>query len=213
MNPKAVFVEKNWIVDVVAPAHLQSPQAYRLIQRVQNGEFELFIPAICFAEARETVPRRFIPKSTSDNFRKFVRWAKGENKVSPEDAEIAFRIFDQFDGLVRNELKEVPSRLEDLAHQQGINCFPLSERMLEFQVELGSMSLDLKPFDLAILAAILIKSLELKSQYCEILGFCELDSDLHPSDKNGAPKSKLSELYERFDLKVYTDFSLPEEFG
>ena len=104
MNPKAVFVETNWIVDMVAPAHLQSPQAYQLIQRVQNGEFELFIPAICFAEARETVPRRFIPKSTSDNFRKFVGWAKGENKVSPEDAEIAFRIFDQFDGLVRTRL-------------------------------------------------------------------------------------------------------------
>ena len=210
MNPKAVFVETNWIVDVVGPAHLQSPQAVQLIQRVQNGEFELFIPTICFAEARETVPRRFIPKSTSDNFRKFVRWAKGENKVSPEDAEIAFRIFDQFDGLVRNELNQIPFRLENLAHQQGINCFPLSERMLEFQVELGSMSLDLKPFDLAILAAILIKVVDLKSQGYEILGFCELDSDLLPWDKKGDPKSKLKELYDNVNLQVYKGFSLPE---
>jgi hypothetical protein len=85
--------------------------------------------------------------------------------------------------------------------------------MLEFQVELGSMSLDLKPFDLAILAAILIKAVDLKSQGYEVFGFCELDSDLLPWDKNGVPKSRLRELYERFDLKVYTDFSLPEEFG
>ena len=77
-----------------------------------------------------------------------------------------------------NPKKEVPSRLENLAHQQGINCFPLSESMLEFQVEIGSMSLDLKPFYLAILAAILIKAVDLKSQGYEVFGLCELDSDL-----------------------------------
>ncbi|MGL5033270.1 MAG: hypothetical protein ACRC6M_05660 [Microcystaceae cyanobacterium] len=210
MKPKAVFVETNWLVDVVAPAHLQSPQAVQLIQRVQNGEFELFIPAICFAEARETIPRRFISKNTSDNFRKFVRWAKRENKISSKDSEIAFRIFDQFDGLVRNELDQVPFRLQNLANQQGINCFPLSESMLEFQVEIGSMSLDLKPFDLAILAAILIKIVDLKSQGYEILGFCELDSDLLPWDRNGIPKLKLKELYDNINLQVYGSFSLPE---
>jgi hypothetical protein len=66
---------------------------------------------------------------------------------------------------------------------------------------------------LAILAAILIKALDLKSQGYAIVGFCELDSDLLPLDKNGFPKSRLWELYERFDLKVYGNFSLPEEFG
>lgn len=31
MKPKVVLVETNWVVDVIAPAHLQSPQAARMI--------------------------------------------------------------------------------------------------------------------------------------------------------------------------------------
>ena len=53
MKPKAVLVETNWVVDVMAPAHLQSPQAIQLLQRAQAGEFKLYFPAICLAEARE----------------------------------------------------------------------------------------------------------------------------------------------------------------
>jgi hypothetical protein len=61
VKPKAVLVETNWVVDVVAPAHLKSPQAIQLLLRAQNGEFKLYVPAICFAEARETVPRHSLP--------------------------------------------------------------------------------------------------------------------------------------------------------
>jgi predicted nucleic acid-binding protein len=56
VKPKAVLVETNWVVDFIAPAHLQSPQAVQLLQRAQAGEFELYVPAICLTEARETVP-------------------------------------------------------------------------------------------------------------------------------------------------------------
>lgn len=53
MKPQAVLVETNWVVDVIAPAHLQSPQAIQLFQRAQAGEFKLYVPAICLTEARE----------------------------------------------------------------------------------------------------------------------------------------------------------------
>lgn len=78
LKPDAVLVETNWIVDVIAPAHLQSPQAIQLLQRADAGEFRLFVPAICLAEARETIPRRFTPRSRSEDLRKFVRWARDE---------------------------------------------------------------------------------------------------------------------------------------
>ena len=70
------------------------------------------------------------------------------------------------------------------------------------------MSMGLKPFDLAILAAILIKALELKNQGYEILGFCELDSDLLPWDKNGDPKLSMLELYNNAELQVYGNLAL-----
>ena len=138
MKPQAVFVETNWVVDIVAPAHLQSQQASQLLSIAEAGEFELYLPAICLTEARETIPRRFTPRSRSEDLRKFVQWAKRQGKMTTEDANAAFRVFDKFDGLVANELTKVPERLIELAEHPNLNVFPLSESMLERQVYIGA---------------------------------------------------------------------------
>lgn len=210
MKSRAVLVETNWVVDVIAPAHLQSPQAIQLLARAQAGEFKLHVPAICFAEARETIPRRFAPRSRSEDLRKFVRWARDEGRVTAADAEAAFRVFNQFDGLVANELTKVAERLDDLAKNPSLSVFPLSESMLERQVSIGSMDLSLKPYDLAVLAAVLVKSEELQDEGHPWVGFCELDSDLQPWDKSGGRKPILNDLYNDARIWVYADFLLEE---
>jgi predicted nucleic acid-binding protein len=206
VKPQAVFVETNWVVDVVAPAHLQSPQAIQLLRRAEAGEFELYLPAICLTEARETVPRRFAPRSRSEDLRKFVRWARDEGRIPFEDAEAAFRVFEQFDGLVANELTRVAERLDELATRPHLEVFPLSESMLERQVSVGAANLALKPYDLAILAAFLVKAEELQQAGHGWVGFCELDSDLQPWDKFGARKLILSDFYDAARIWVYGDF-------
>lgn len=138
------MVETNWVVDIAAPAHLQSPQAIQLLQRADAGELKLLVPAICLMEARETIPRRFTPRSRSEDLRKFVRWARDEGRISSGDAKAAFRVFDQFDGLVANELTKVSERLDVLASHPGLTVFPLSEPMLERQVRIGAMGLSLQ---------------------------------------------------------------------
>jgi predicted nucleic acid-binding protein len=210
VKPHIVLVETNWVVDVIAPAHLQSPQAIQLLRRAQAGEFQLYVPAICLTEARETVPRRFTPRSRSEDLRKFVRWARDEEKLRIDDANAAFRVFDLFDGLVANELTKVAERLNDLANEPSLNVFPLSEQMLERQVTIGAMDLSLKPYDLAVLAATLVKSQELQQQGHRWAGFCELDSDLQPWDKTGNRKPILSDLYNDARIWVYADFRLEE---
>lgn len=210
MKPRAVLVETNWVVDIVAPAHLQSPQASQMLLRAQAGEFKLYIPAICLTEARETVPRRFAPRSRSEDLRKFVRWARDEGRVTVEDAKAAFRVFEQFDGLVANELTKVSERLDALLKHPSLIVFPLSEPMLERQVSLGAMDLSLKPYDLAVLAAITVKSEELRQEGHPWVGFCELDSDLQPWDRSGARKPILSDLYDSARIWVYGDFLLEE---
>ncbi|MDV3353646.1 hypothetical protein QGP82_33540 [Leptothoe sp. LEGE 181152] len=210
MKPSIVLVETNWVVDLAAPAHLQSPQAIQLLQRADAGEFRLFVPAICLAEARETVPRRFTPRSRSEDLRKFVRWARDEGRINLEDAEAAFQVFNQFDGLVVNELTKVSERLEMLASHPGLSVFPLSESMLERQVTIGAIGLSLKPYDLAILAAVLVKSEELQQDGYPWVGFCELDSDLQPWDRLGTRKPILSNLYNDSRVWVYGDFLLEE---
>lgn len=213
MKPSVVLVETNWVIDVTAPAHLQSPQAIQLLQQADAGEFQLVVPAICLAEARETVPRRFIPRSRSEDLRKFVRWARDEGRIRLEDAEAAFRVFSQFDGLGANELTKIPERLNILASHPGLSVFPLSELMLERQIAIGAMNLSLKPYDLAVLAAVLVKSEELQQEGHPWVGFCELDSDLQPWDKLGARKPILSDLYNSSRVWVYGDFLLEEIDG
>jgi predicted nucleic acid-binding protein len=209
VNPKTVIVETNWVVDIIAPAHLQDLQAIKLLTRARDGEINLFVPAICFAEARETVPRRFAPRSRSEDLRKFVRWAKSNGKVLPQDAEIALKVFDQFDGLVATELTKVSERLRELSELPYLNLFPLSETMLERQVAVGALNLSLKPFDLAIFAAVLVKAEELFAKNNEVVYFCELDSDLHPWDKSGSPKPSIKKLYDDSHIRVYENFDLP----
>ena len=206
MKPQAVFVETNWVVDIVAPAHLQRPQAAQLLSLAESGEFELHLPAICLTEARETIPRRFNPRTDSEDLRKFVKWAKKEGKLTIEDANAAFRVFDKFDGLVTNELRKVPERLIELAKHPNLNVFPLSESMLERQVSIGEMDTLLKPYDMAVLAAILVRAEDLQQEGHSWVGFCELDSDLQPWDKNGVLKPILNDLYNASRIWVYRDF-------
>jgi len=208
LKPRVVLVETNWVVDVTAPAHLQSPQAIQLLQRADAGEFQLLVPAICLAEARETLPRRFTPRSRSADLRKFVRWARDEGRISLADAQAAFRVFNQFDHLVAHELTQVSARLAALASHPGLSIFPLSEPMLERQIAVGAMGLALKPYDLAILAAVLVQSEALQQAGQPWVGFCELDADLQPWDKSGARKPVLSDLYDNARVWVYGDFLL-----
>ena len=79
--------------------------------------------------------------------------------------------------------------------------------MLERQISIGAMDdLFIKPYDLAVLAAVIVKSEELQQEGHPWVGFCELDSDLQPWDKSGARKRVLSDLYDDVRIFVYANF-------
>ena len=81
--------------------------------------------------------------------------------------------------------------------------------MLERALSLGLERLDLKPFDNAALAAILVRGAEIKKTDATAeLSFCESDSDLQPWDSNGNIKPALAKLYEDAHIWVYEDFSM-----
>jgi hypothetical protein len=64
------------------------------------------------------------------------------------------------------------------------------------------------PFDQAILAAILVRAEELIAKGVNQMDFCELDSHLHPWDKDSRPKKRLTELYDQAHIRVHGDFLL-----
>ncbi|MBK7926272.1 MAG: hypothetical protein IPJ98_01920 [Bryobacterales bacterium] len=95
-----------------------------------------------------------------------------------------------------------------IVRHSGIEVFALSEAMLAKAVELSTINLDLKPFDQAILAAVLVRAEQLRDLGVDDVVFCELDGDLQPWDKNGRAKQPLQDLYDSAHLWVYGDFAM-----
>ena len=203
-----VFVETNWVVAYAAPAHLQVPAAAQLIKKARAGKLTLHLPALCLTEARHPLRTKFQPRATADSVRKYVAWATREGKVEHDSANTIRLILDQYEATVSAELDQLDYRLQELTQHSGIEVFALSEIMLARAVQLSTMNLDLKPFDQAILAAVLVKAKQLRDGGVDDLAFCELDSDLQPWDKNGRTKQPLTALYDSASVWVYGDFAM-----
>lgn len=202
-----VFVETNWVVAYAAPAHLQVPAAANLLDEAQKGDLRLYLPAPCLTEARHPLRTKFQARPTADAIRKYLGRAAREGTLDLEAAAVVRRVLDKYESAVSLELEHLEDRLARITRHPGIEVFALSEAMLERTVQLSGDNLDLKPFDQAILAAILVRAEELKTLH-EEMAFCELDSDLQPWDKNGSAKQPLTSLYDAAHLWVYGDFTM-----
>lgn len=66
---------------------------------------------------------------------------------------------------------------------------------------------ELKPFDEAILAAVIEKSRELRRD--EPKFFCELDGDLAIHDRKGNPRKAFVDLYAEAGIVFLSDFQVP----
>ena len=49
------FVETNWVVGLVAPAHHRIPRAAELLERARRREIALHLPALCLTKARAPI--------------------------------------------------------------------------------------------------------------------------------------------------------------
>ena len=85
------------------------------------------------------------------------------------------------------------------------NVFALDETMLARSTNLAlEIALDLKPFDLCILAAVLTRGAMLHGQGHEV-SFCTTDGDLQPWDRNGR-RIDLADLFDAAGVRVFGDF-------
>jgi len=205
---KHVFVETNWVVAYAAPAHLRLPAALALAQRAEAGEIRLYIPSPCLTEARYPIRTKFHPRTPADSLRKYLAWATTERTVGDEDCATVRRVLDQYEVSVLTELDNLDLRLGSLRNHPGVEIFPLNDEMLVRAVELSAQNMDLKPFDQAILAAIVVRAEALRDQGADDVSFCELDGDLQPWDKNGRSKQPLTNIYDSAGLWVYGDFAM-----
>jgi hypothetical protein len=115
--------------------------------------------------------------------------------VDAAEDETSRRVLDRMESRVKADLDGVDDSLDSLRVAKGVEVFNLDQEMLERCASLSYLRLDLKPFDQAILAAILVRAEQLRSKGVDETDFCELDSDLQPWDKDRNPKRQLAELY------------------
>jgi hypothetical protein len=140
--------------------------------------------------------------------RRYLKWAKAADHVKAEDDVATRRVLEQFEVLVKRDLDNLEKTLDGLRAEKGIEIFPLTEAMLERSISLTTEKLDLKPFDNAILAAILVRAKELAKDGKHDMAFCELDGDLQPWGKHGIGKPVLKRLYDDAHVWVYGDFTM-----
>jgi hypothetical protein len=203
-----VFVETNWVFGYAAPGHHKRSDAIALFERARANELQLHLPALCLTEARPPIMSKCQPRHEADAIRRFLLRAKSEGTVSPEQERATREVLDRFEQQVREELRQLDHIIASLRAQPGLEVFPLNERMLERALELSEMDLSLKPFDQAILAAVLVRAEELRSAGASDLCFCEIDAGLQPWDKRGDAKRPLTDLYDAVQVWVYGDFDL-----
>jgi predicted nucleic acid-binding protein len=204
-----VFVETNWVVDYAAPGHRRFPAARELLRRADEGELKLYIPSICLTEARGTIRRKFQPGSEAQAIRRFLAWATSKGEVTQDEHARMQSILNRFTQHVEAELGALDDTFEELrAHEGAVEVFALDERMLERAITLGASDLYLKPFDQAVLAAVLVRAEQLRGAGKHDICFCELDADLQCWDRRGNPRLDLQALYDEVGVWVYGDFEL-----
>lgn len=201
-----VFVETNFVVDMAAPAHLRVPAAVALVDRAQRGEIQLHIPAICLLEARPVLRgERFQPRSDVNPIREFLH---GYGAASA-DRDSAFRALDAYESYMKKAVADAPGRVEALRTMAGVDLFVADDEILERSLDLMSRVERLTPFDLCVLASVLVRVERLRNQGERgPFSFCERDSDLQPWGRDGDRKRWLQSLYDTAHVWVYDDFTM-----
>ncbi|WP_152622036.1 hypothetical protein [Archangium violaceum] len=145
--------------------------------------------------------------------KKFLRTARLGDRLPAEHAELVTQALELYGAIVSHELRKLHDTLEAVRNAPGVEAFALSEDMLECAIQLRATGPSgLKPFDEAILAAVLVKARTLRELHGGDpnfeLSFCTLDGDLQPWTKERSRLEPLASLYEQAGLRVYGDFAV-----
>jgi hypothetical protein len=148
------------------------------------------------------------PRRTKE-LQEFRRWAVAEARISAATAEAANNFLSAYVDSVQAGMANLAQRIDAICSYPGVEVFGLDDRMLERAIALRTQVAMLKPFDEAILAAVLVKAGDLAASGASALFFCDLDGDLVPVDSKGNPRKEVMALYGAAGITVRQDFLVP----
>jgi hypothetical protein len=205
---KHVFVETNWVFELCAPAHRSTLEAQNLADRAARGELVLHVPATALREAGHAIRQKCQPTANKE-LQEFRRWAAASGRISGTTASEAAAFLQAYVDSVAEDMRKLESRIDAIHGKPGIDVFALDDRMLDRAIRLRTEVATLKPFDEAILAAVLVKASDMTVAGVRDLWFCDLDGDLVPVDRRGNPRRELVTLYGAAGIVVRQDFRVP----
>ena len=117
-------------------------------------------------------------------------------------------VLQKYETRMKREIDSLDATLRGLAELPHLKIFGLDDEMLNRATMLALAGLAAKPFDHAILAAVLVSASRLWAAGERGISFCEADADLQPWDRNGNEKPLLTSAYDESHVWVYGDFTL-----
>ena len=202
-----VLVESNWVFDYCAPVHRRKEGAAELLDQARSGMVRLHVPAVCLREGAESVRKKCQPRI--GDLQDFRRTMAAEKKIGVEANEAVIQLFELYRSEVRRQLDAIDQLLDELVQREGVEVFALDEAMLQRCLDLRRVAdvQQMRPFDEAILAAVLVRGERLRDGGATDVRFCTLDTDLWPwAAKTGAPRPGLLAEYDAAGVWVQSDF-------
>lgn len=129
--------------------------------------------------------------------------------MSKAHSKVIVSFFDQYQKDVRADLGAIDQRLDDLLAEDGVHGFALDDDMLERVLTIRHLPdvQQLKPFDEAILAAVLVSSERLREDSVHDVRFFTKDSDLWPwRPKQDGIRADLKKLYDDANVWVQSNY-------
>lgn len=205
MTPSHVFVETNFLVSLFCMPSKRKRDALALQKRFDEGEIKLYVPYLCFQEARHRISKN-LPNRRCEDLLEFHGFAETNGKTNWNFDEVK-KLLDAATGEV-NRTKAVYQReLTDFASAFGDGILHADRRVFDFLEALDLDDDTLQYNDKLILSSVLVKAKELRDSGEPSLYFVSLDKKhLEPIPE----RPKMRRHYNEASLTFVSSFVLPD---
>jgi hypothetical protein len=205
MNLPQVFVETSFLFGIFRMPSKRRREALALKARFEMGEIKLYLPYLCFQEARYLISKN-LPSNRCSDLLDFHHFA-GATGTAGWDFEEVRKILDAATGEVSKTKAVYQHELADFAAGLGDGILHGTREVFDFLESLDMDDDSLKYNDKLILSSVLTKAKELRNAGAEKLYFVSVDkSDLQPT----AHRPKMTRYYSEAGLTFVPGFVLPD---
>lgn len=203
-----VFVETSFLFSVFRMPSKRQRDALQLKARFDSDEVKLYVPYVCFQEARHLIATNLPSNRCTDlmEFHQFAAsmgldtWNFGEVKKLLEAATSEVK---RTKSVYQRDLLLFQRALGDTVLHGTNEVFDL----LESLTDVG----DLKYNDKLILSSVLTRAKNLKDVGETLMYFASVDKkDLDPGSSSGRARPRMAKYYAEAGLTFLPDFVLPD---